>query len=197
MTGYSPANTPHLLPAVELENAIIDLSGKLASLNLPTVLNSHADLEQLIPHIESAINGVKLWEYYVFDVQASVKAVAAALDAGSEKKWTATDVAGKNVDELAQIVKSENILTGYRAYSSRFCSSVDAKIAAGLIKANSPNESSEMLASKWGKVLDVLNVDLYAECNGDVAAAKEGILGRIKYTRIEADGPKMGEITKE
>jgi glycogen debranching enzyme len=169
----------------------------LASLGLPTILNSHADLEQIIPHIESAINNVRLWEYYVFDVQASVKAVAASLDSGSVKQWEGPSVIDRSADELAQTLKSEGVINNYRAYSGRFCSAVDADVAAGLIKANSPNEGTEALASKWGKVLDVLNVDLYAECNDDVKAAKEGILGRIKYTRLEAEGPKMGEITKQ
>jgi glycogen debranching enzyme len=43
-------------------------------------------------------------------------------------------------------------------------------------------------------VLDVLNVDLYAECNEDTKAAKDGIIGRIRYTRVDEHGPRVGEI---
>lgn len=140
---------------------------------------------------------MKLWEFYVFNVQSSVKAVTAALESSSVKQWSGSPVEGKNVDELAQLLKSGNMITNFRAFSDRYCTTVDPEIAAGLMKANSPNEGPEALASKWGKILDVLNVDLYRECNDDVAAAKDGIIGRIKYTRVEEHGPKIGEITKE
>lgn len=181
---------------MELENALLDLSDRLPALGIPTTLNSHADLEQLIPHIEAAINGVRLWEFYVFDTQSSVRAVASALDSGPITEWKGQPVAGRSAEELSQILKSEGVLQNYRAFSDRYCSTVDPKVAAGIMKSNSLNESTEALASKWGRVLDVLNVDLYRECNEDVAAAKDGIIGRIKYTRLEPHGPKLGAITK-
>ena len=38
--GFSPANSPHLLPALELDDAIIKFSGSLKSLGLPSVVRS-------------------------------------------------------------------------------------------------------------------------------------------------------------
>lgn len=143
-------------------------------------------MDQLTPHIESTIDNVKIWQYYVFDTQASVKEVATALETGKPKAWTGESVQGKSLEELAQIVKSSGMIENYRAWSARFCTKVDPEAAAGLIQAAYPGDDSTNLASKWGKVVDVLNVDLYAECNEDVKAAKEGVIGRLKFTRLES-----------
>jgi glycogen debranching enzyme len=143
-------------------------------------------LDQLTPHIKSTIDNVKIWQYYVFDTQASVKEVATALESGKPKAWAGESVQGKSLEELAQIVKSSGMIKNYRAWSARFCTKVDPEAASGFIQAAYPGDDSTNLASKWGKVVDVLNVDLYAECNEDVKAAKEGVIGRLKFTRLES-----------
>ncbi|ORY30247.1 putative glycogen debranching enzyme [Naematelia encephala] len=194
--GYSAHNTPHLAPAVELEDAMLELSGKLPSLGLPTTLKSSSDLDRLVPHIQRAISEKRLWEYYVFDVQTSVKEVASILDSGKAKAWGGADLSGKSLDELARIAKdAPGFIDGYRSYAGRFGTTVQPELAAGFTKAAFPGENSTSAASKWGKVLDVLNVDLYAECNDDVKAAIDGIVGRLRYTRLEEGGPKTGEIS--
>ncbi|KAK8847657.1 glycogen debranching enzyme [Kwoniella newhampshirensis] len=198
--GYSPDNTPHLAPAVELEDALLSLTSKLSSLGLPTSLNSESDLQALVPHIKSAIDEVRIWEYYVFDVQGSVTAVAGSLlnSDPKPKAWGGADPGSKSVSELAEIVRHQaGMIDNYRAYSGRYSTQVRPDIAAGFIQAAYPGESPENLASKWGKILDVLNVDLYAECNDDVKAAVDGVVGRLRFTRLEDGGPKMGPITEE
>jgi glycogen debranching enzyme len=153
-----------------------------------------ADLDALVPHIEKAIQGARLWEFYVFDVQASVKEVAASLDGKSTKSWSGESVDGKSLEQIAEIVKASNFVKNYRAYASRYCTKADSAITAGLIQAAFPNDDSTTLASKWGKVLDIINVDLYRECEDDTTAAKDNVVGRLRFNRIDEGGPKMGEI---
>jgi glycogen debranching enzyme len=187
-----------LAPAVELENALVELSAKLPSLGVPTTLNSQADLDQLIPHVEAAIDSVKIWQFYVFDTQASVQEIAKILESGKSKSWAGESIQGKSIEELALIAKSTpGLIEGYRAWSGRFCTKADAATAAGFITAAFPSDDSTNLASKWGKVVDVINVDLYAECNDDVKAAKSQVVDRLKYTRLDAGGPRMGEISEK
>jgi glycogen debranching enzyme len=187
-----------LAPAVELENALVELSAKLPSLGVPTTLDSSSDLDQLVPHVESAIDNVKIWQFYVFDTQASVQEIAQALESGKAKSWSGEPVQGKSVDQLAQIVISTpGMIENYRAWSARFCTKADATVAAGFIQAAYPGDDSTNLASKWGKIVDVINVDLYAECNDDVKAAKSQVVDRLKYTRLDAGGPRMGEISEK
>ena len=195
--GYSAHNTPHLAPAVELEDALLELTPKLASLGLPTSLQSGADLDKIVPHIKSAVDGKNLWQYYVFDVQSSVKAVASALESG-KSQWQGEDISGKSLDELARITKdTPGFIKHYQAYAERFGTSVEPASAAGFIHAAFPNDSPTDAAAKWGKVLDILNVDLYAEYNDDIKAAIDGIVGRLRFNRLESNGPKLGEFTEE
>ncbi|WVQ80205.1 glycogen debranching enzyme [Cryptococcus sp. DSM 104549] len=197
--GYSPHNTPHLAPAVALEDALLALTARLSSLGLSTTLNSESDLQALVPHIKSAIDDAQLWQYYVLDVQAGVRAVADSLLHGKPGSvaWEGENPAGKSTEQLAELVKSSGIIENYRAYSGRFITTVPAKMAAGLVQAAYPNDNAEEQAAKWGKVLDVINVDLYKECNEDVQAAVDGVVGRLRYTRLEEGGPKLGAITEE
>lgn len=176
------------------------MTSRLSSLGLPTNLKSESDLQALIPHIKSAIDDAKLWEYYIFDVQGSERAVADSLlnsKPEAPKPWKGDSLQGKTLDELVEIVKSSDIIASYCAYSSRYCTSVPPAVAAGFIQAAYPGDSAENQASRWGKILDVLNVDLYKECNEDIQAGIDGAVGRLRYTRLEEGGPKLGELTEE
>ena len=148
--------------------------------------------------MQSAVSSKRLWEYYVFDVQDSVKDVAGVLEGGSIKVWSGESLAGKPVDALARIVSSSSIIRNYRRWNGRNCTSVEPDVAAGFIKAAYPDDhDTSSLASKWGKTLDVLNVDLYSEYNEDIKTAIDGVVGRLRYTRVDEHGPKMGEINKK
>ncbi|WVN91067.1 glycogen debranching enzyme [Cryptococcus depauperatus CBS 7841] len=195
--GYSPYNTPHLAPAVELEDVLFDLTDNLSALGLPTVLRSEEDLQRLIPHIKDAIDGANLWEYYVFDVEKSVKAVAESLMSGKSKAWSGEELSNLNLDQLVNVVKTSNIIDNYRAFSSRYCTSVGPAVAAGFIQAAYPDDSVENQSSKWGKILDILNVDLYKEINEDVKIAVDSTVGRLRYTRLDENGPNIGEINRK
>jgi glycogen debranching enzyme len=181
-----------------LEDALLDLSKRLGSLGLPTSIQSSADLDAIIPHIKSTIDELRLWEYYVFDVQASVKTIAKALEAGSAEQWKGESLNNKSTEDLAQIAKNTpGLLQNFRAWSGRYCSKADTDIAAGFMKSTYPDQGNNELASRWGKILDVINVDLYAECNDDVKAALDGIIGRLRFNRLEEHGPKLGAVTEE
>lgn len=195
--GYSPYNTPHLAPAVVLEDAMYELTDNLKSLGLSTVVKTEADLDRLGMAIKEAIDKVNLWQYYTIDVQESVRAIGDALAARKIKPWKGEELAGKTVDELAKIaVETPGFIQNYRAYSAPHCTQVDIEEAAGFVDAAFPH-LAHIQAHEWGKILDVINVDLYKEFNDDVDAARSQIVGRLRFTRLEEGGPKLGEINKK
>lgn len=195
--GYSPHNTPHLTPAVVLEDAMYELTDNLKSRGLPTVVKSEADLATLGKAIKEAIDQINLWQYYTIDVAASVRAIGDALAARKIKAWKGEPLAGKSTDQLAKIaVETPDFIKNYRAYSAPHCTYVDVEEAAGFVDAAFPH-LAHVQAHEWGKILDVINVDLYKEFNDDVAAAKDQIVGRLRFTRLEEGGPKLGEINRK
>lgn len=194
--GYSAYNTPHLAPAIALEDALLALTDKIASLGLSKV-TSESDLDKLDPVIKEAIDAAQLWQYYVIDAPTSVKAVQQAASSGKVEKWNGEALEGKSPEQLACIaLETPGFVENLRAYSSPFCTTVAPERAAGFILAAFPS-ATDAAGEHWGKIVDVINVDLYKECNDDLKAAQYNIRGRLRFTRIEEGGPKLGEINKK
>ncbi|EPQ56459.1 glycoside hydrolase family 13 protein [Gloeophyllum trabeum ATCC 11539] len=197
--GYSPANTPHMAPALELDTAIIDFSATLAANGLPVRIASYGDIETLVGALNQKIKDLNLWQYYVLDVNRENSAVKEAFANGRVIEWQGSPVAGKSVVELAEIVRSLGKAEGLGEFSGRFGVKVDGSFAAGLVKAPFAElgDNVNALADAWVRVVDVLNVPLYQEWEDDTKAALESIKNRVKYTRLDEHGPKLGDISRE
>ena len=76
---------------------------------------------------------------------------------------------------------------------------MDGGVAAGLVKAafvDMGDANMDSLADAWVRVVDVLNVPLYEEWEEDTRVALDNVKNRLKYTRLDEHGPRMGEISK-
>ncbi|KAG6831110.1 hypothetical protein H0H92_012787 [Tricholoma furcatifolium] len=194
--GFSPANSPHLRPALELDTAMIDFSCSLSCKGLPTTINSEADIDTLLSAFGTYIQELNLWQYYVLDTKRERQAVKDAL-ASEHVAWTGPDVRGKSSVDLAHIARSQNVIGGLGMFSSRFCAKSDAVTASGMMRAAFTHITDhDALAEAWVKVAEVVNVPLYEEWKEDTRVAIENMKNRVRYTRLDAHGPKMGEITK-
>lgn len=195
--GYSVLNTPHLAPALEIDDEMIEFSASLASRGLPTTIKSVEDIDLLVTEFEKALNARNLWQYYVLDVEAQKKSVGAALKSGKVGEWTGPDVVGKSVAEIADILLQAGKLEKISAFEKRFCVTADPGLVAAVVKkAFSDLTSTTALAEAWGKVCDVLNVNFYTEWKEDTRIALDHIRNRVRYTRLDEHGPKLGPITK-
>jgi len=195
--GFSPANSPHLTPALELDSAIIDFSASLAAKGLPTTVTSEGDINMLITAFDKAVHGLNLWQYYVLDVEREKDSLKATLTSGKIEAWSGPIVKNKTIGELADIFRAENKILGLGALASRFGVRADSAVAAGFIQAAFTDlKDATALANAWVKVVDVLNVPLYKEWEDDTNVAIGNVKNRLKYARLDAHGPKLGEITK-
>lgn len=192
-------NTPHLAPALELDAAMIKFSASLAVKGLPTEVRSQADVDTLINAFHDYIKELNFWQYYVLDVTAERASVKAAFEEGSVTPWQGVDVAHKTVVELAEIIKAAGHVQSLRAFERRFVTHVAGSIAAGFVRAAFVDlgDDAEALADAWVRVVDVINVPLYEEWDADTKAALEQMKNRVKYTRLDDHGPKLGPITEK
>jgi len=195
--GFSPHNSPHLTPALELDTAIIEFSASLIKRGLPTRVTTAADVDALINALGAYVKALNLWQYYVFDVKAERASVKEALAENKVTPWDGPAVASKTVVELATIFRASSNIEGLGKLSKRFCSRVDGGVAAGFVQAAFTElTDADAIADAWIKVVDVLNVPLYEEFNEDTRVALDNIQNRLKYTRLDEHGPKLGDISQ-
>jgi glycogen debranching enzyme len=197
--GYSPSNTSHLTPALELDDAILEFSGSLQGSGLPTHVTSQKDVDTLMGAFEEHLKSKDLWQFYVLDMQEEKAAILSVLSSNSIVPWNGEDVSGKSAPTIANIVRSSGLIRGLGKLSSRYCAHVDGGIAAGIMKAAFVHnaDDDQALAEGWERVVDVLNVPLYADWEEDTRIALHMIKNRLKYIRLDSNGPKLVEISKE
>ena len=196
--GYSPENTPHLAPALELDDCIVAFSASLASRGLPTFVHTEDDITKLMATLDEDIEELKLYEYYIINVALAKADILRAFNR-PVPRWQGSDVLGKSDVELAHLLKESNDVTSLGALSDRFCVTVDPGHGMSLLTAAHPElkDNAQALADKWASIMDIINVDLYKEWKADTTAARSQIMGRLKYTRLDDHGPKIGEITEK
>ncbi|KAG1717645.1 hypothetical protein EDB19DRAFT_2047374 [Suillus lakei] len=70
-------------------------------------------------------------------------------------------------------------------------------MAARLIQASSVNIANDVdtLVEIWCRTVDAINVPLYEEWEKDTKIALDHVKDRLKYIRLEENGPKLGEIS--
>lgn len=175
---------------------MVEFSTSLKANGLPTTVTSEKDVDVLMAAFQDYVKTLNFWQYYVLDIKAERESVKKALAAKQSHPWEG--VANRTIVELAELLKSSGNVIGFGTPEKRFATHVEGPVAAGLVKAAFPDlQDVDALADAWIKIVDVVNVPLYAEWEKDTKAAMDGIKNRIKYARLDAHGPKLGPITKE
>ena len=198
LTGYSPLNFPHLVPALELDDAILQFSDSFQDFGLPTEVKSMDDIELIMDAFYEYIRQFNFWQYYVLDVAKEKEVIQGALSAGRIQMWEGPDVQGKSISELATILRAHRggeFLQGLSKYAKRYGVNVDGAVAAGFVLAARGSDAD--LISAWGEIVDALNEPLYHEWDEDINSVLENIKNRLKYNRLDDHGPKLGEITRK
>ncbi|KAK4193240.1 glucanotransferase domain of glycogen debranching enzyme-domain-containing protein [Podospora australis] len=210
--GYNLTTAPWLESAYLLDTKLLELGYRLESLGLPTELKSVDDLVKIMDAIKKeVIAEIRLWEYYVLDVDRDADAAVEAWAAGKisfpDKSVDADGVEGLHsaTDEAQANWLIKNALTNMDRLGERFRRRVDPSMAAGLLSTiygrfeGDKSDSADQAAArvKIVKLLDIVNVPFYKEYDADIADTLQQLFNRIKYVRLDANGPKQGPITKD
>ena len=104
-------NSPHLQSAVELDKALYDLGLSLGSQKLPDDPQTEADVERIMDVVKNRIiPDLKLWEYYVIDVEKTKVAFGKAWSEGGGKKVAnGTTNGNTNEPNLASLGRKEAV----------------------------------------------------------------------------------------
>ncbi|KAB8336651.1 hypothetical protein FH972_020962 [Carpinus fangiana] len=202
-SGYNLTTAPWLESAELLDAALLDYGKKLSQHGMPTTLNSVADLDKIMAGIKSkVIGGLKLWEYYVADVERDAKGSTTAWREGnaSTRSGSAHALDGAQSWSLKQKADwiVDHALTGNDMLGERFRRRVRPEIAASLLTATrgsfSKNADEEGAFLEMHAIMNEINAAYYKEYDADVAVIMDQLKNRIKYLRLDDNGPKQGAI---
>ncbi|KKF96931.1 Amylo-alpha-1 6-glucosidase [Ceratocystis platani] len=205
--GYNLTTAPWLESAYILDTKLLQLSSKLTEKALPTVLNDEKDLLKIMDAIKTdVIFDMRLWEFYTLDIEANATAAVAAWKSGKYSFPEEKDIEmiNKPLKEQAKYL-TDNGLSGNDRMGSRFRRHIDPEISGGLLalhfgrfESDSTNGADEgAVKTKISTILDAANLPFYKEYDAEVADILQQLFNRIKYMRLEENGPKLGEITAE
>jgi glycogen debranching enzyme len=213
--GYNVETAPWLESALELDTALLKFSNNLRALGLPTTLKDIDDLLRVMDGIKTHVIGaLRLWEYYVVDVERNAEAVVESWVNGEisipEQAFGAGGVsATEHVKDWSLKQQADFLLdsgfVGASELASRYMRHVDSKVGAALLTViygrydvASHGALTEGAALRtMTKILDELNLPFYREYDGDTEEILEQVFNRVKYIRLDDHGPKLGPFTAE
>ncbi|KAF1360210.1 glycogen debranching enzyme [Lizonia empirigonia] len=212
--GYNVDTAPWLQSALALDTALMKFGKELKARGLPTKFNSMEDLLKVMEVIKTTVLGnIKLWEFYVIDVEKSANAIIEKWIAGQAKfidgSFSDAGLRGLEAVKTWPIKQKadwlvEYALQGGDRMGERFRRHIDPAVGAGLLCAlfgrydsrtgNTPDEKAARDAIT--SICNEVNLPFYREYDGDKAEIMEQLFNRIKYVRLDDHGPKLGEVTE-
>lgn len=213
--GYNLETAPHLEPALVLDNALMQFGRDLGSFGLPTSISTMDDLERCVGGIkEHVLRRIRLWEYYIVDVGSNARAATEAWAAGNipsqQAGYDGSNIGGSegakdwSLEQRAGFLLA-NGFSGVGRMGAPFARTTNAKVGAALLTAihgrydsekhGAPDRGSTL--NTMSKTLDELNLQFYREYDADVATILQQVKDRLRYLRIDENGPRQGAVTAE
>ena len=196
--GYNLYNSPHLIPAYQLDTAMLDFSANLRNLGYPTHVYTMDDLLKLMEGLRTHVLGsLRLWEFYIFDVNCHVEDTINDWKDGSyaTNMYLSFDFESMSLKEKAKQLKGY-FLRDADFLGERFKKRIDGMAAAaylytiwGKYKEENVNAAQEELT----KVFNELNLPFYKEFDADQEVILENTFNRIKYVRLDLKKPEITE----
>ncbi len=210
--GYNLTTAPWLESAYLLDTKLLELGFKLEQLGLPTELKSVDDLVKIMDAIKSEVlTEIRLWEYYVLDVEQDADAAVESWAIGKVKfpkdsmgPGGPDSLHSSTPEELAEWLTKYGI-EGTDRLSERFRRNVDPAVGAALLTTllgryegdKGPTADQMAARTKIEEILKIVNVQYYREYDAEVAEILQQIFNRIKYVRLDEHGPKQGPINQQ
>ncbi|KAJ2332930.1 bifunctional 4-alpha-glucanotransferase/amylo-alpha-1,6-glucosidase, partial [Coemansia sp. RSA 2681] len=196
--GFNLENSPHLRSAYELDAALVRFSRDLTDYGLDRMVRTVEDVDRLMKAVdEHVVQPLKLWQFFVIEVDAAVDAVREAWDAAADESVAAEDQAA--LGALSGDARNEwlrTYMTGGRSHvlSTRFGRTIDPARTAAVLRllAHGDGSRDAALAQLRG-LLDLLNVAYYGEYDSDVTKIRTNIGERVKYERLDHGSWKFGK----
>ena len=207
--GYNIETAPWLESALELDDALLQFGNDLDKYGLPTELRNAGDLSRVIAGMhEHVVKGLNLWQYYVVDVEKNAEEAMIAWSEG--RALTLNTVGGaSDMDRLHEAQSwslkqkadflLQNHFVGSEGLGPRFHRKANPETSATLLTAlhgGFDTSTKEAARRTMTDILDQINAPFYAQYNEDIETISQQVFDRVRYLRLDDDGPKMGPISQ-
>jgi glycogen debranching enzyme len=208
--GYNLHNSPHLVSAYELDSALVNLSGQLDQLGLKSTIDSTADVEAIVGHIQHyTIPDLRLYEYRVVNVAKYMdlmrKQLAGKLSEGIDTSlYQALEVHNLSLKQQVDLVIDRHLIADGPHIGTRFHKTINIpEMASFLLALDQINDTNQVLdynhiqhlIGKFKMILDEYNLPFYHDHDRDMHVAVENIKSRMIFVRLAENGPHLGPIT--
>ncbi|KAJ1969010.1 bifunctional 4-alpha-glucanotransferase/amylo-alpha-1,6-glucosidase, partial [Dimargaris xerosporica] len=190
--GYNLANSPHLVPAFEVDEAILAYSAQLGKLGLPTTLASEADLDRVIGGLrEQVITKVKLWEYYGIDVTHTMVEIEDLLNASPNvpNKHDPQAIRRLKLHEKAQKLLQVSCTNAQPAGFQRNVRPDAMEVLAFMKALCGSLKDVQHVLQHVRQLLNEVNVPRYELYDQHVDSILTNVRNTVKYERLDPNGP--------
>ena len=192
--GYNPFNLSYLIPALELNTAILDFCATLQKRGLLIHVTSAADVDSLMNALTGFLKSFAFRQHYVLD--SKQESVKAALSTDKITLSDGPDIASEGIVEFFEILEDSGNITGCHGLAGRFSAVVESSVATRFVKAAFSDLCDvDTLADVWVRVVDVVNVSLYEEWKEGTKVTSRNANHRLKYIGFGDNGLRLGPIS--
>lgn len=202
--GYNAETAPHLKAAIELDGALLDFSANIEKLGFTSDIKTQEDLDSVLGGIDQhVLQPLNLWQFYVFDKKSILGEIAKSFDNRSllSPIDIPSDVDINDKKKLAQFVLKEANIRGKVVLNDRFSNTLESSKVLSIILSLGKLENADLnldyVLTKGTEIIDNINVDLYTSYDDDILSIKNQLKDRIRYLRLDENGPKLGPVTEE
>ncbi|KAF9995368.1 hypothetical protein BGZ65_008979, partial [Modicella reniformis] len=208
-SGYNLDNSLHLIPAFELDTALLRFSSRIAdpSSPFPSDIKTEQELKVITEELRKTVFAdIKLWEFYVVDIILSLQEFRDGVEAMTHYAQDLFDHSALKKMTLKEKAETlaEAALTGVGTYGNRHHKKMTTSTALSFMSAllnldltNPKSFSVEAVCDEYKMILNEVNLEFYKIYDKDVDTIVDNIESRIKYIRLDEHGPKLGPITDE
>ncbi|KAJ5077919.1 glycogen debranching enzyme [Anaeramoeba ignava] len=205
--GYTAENSPHLIPAFELDQALYDLTISISKNEIPFISNkleNEKDLESILNYIKNnLLPSIHLWEYFVIPVEQELNDFKSFLT--NEFPYLTT-----KIQKLSQLPFQEKVkilrTKGITSPSHLKRNGLRVKIQCALslfapnrvLDLNNQNDKNllDQILAEYKSVLNSINLPLFHKYDDVVASICHNLKHEIDYHWLHNENKKGKDIKK-
>ncbi|KAJ1518039.1 hypothetical protein HMI55_003689 [Coelomomyces lativittatus] len=194
--GYNLLNSPHLIPAFELDEAILQFSKDLDLLHLPRELHHESELKLVLDTFRSTyFQNLKLWEYFVLNATVLLQHFKDAYTSFLLTSPVLPSTSGDFDFPTKKQMLLQSTFTELPFGSTRFTRSLTISKCVPLLYQWSTHPTDvQHVVNEFETLVNAINLEFYQVYDALVTRVFGNLASTVKWQRLDPSGPRRGPI---